>query len=77
MKITQVGYGYVGTSSVDVDECCMLVCIQKQHAVWLHKCKLNEKDMKKERKKKTACGSLSEHNGAITAGNGHRNVLMY
>lgn len=52
MKITQAGYGYVmGTSSVDVDECCMLVFIQKQHAVRLHKCKLNEKDTKRERKK--------------------------
>lgn len=28
-------------------------------------------------KEKTACGSLSEHNGAITAGNEHRNVLIY
>lgn len=51
MQITQVGYGYVGTSSVDVEECCMLVRIQKQHAVRLHKCKLNDKDTKRERKK--------------------------
>ncbi len=36
---------------MDVEECCMLVRIQKQHAVRLHKCKLNDKDTKRERKK--------------------------
>lgn len=63
----------MGTSSVDVDECCMLVCIQKQHAVRLHECKLTEKDMEKERTKiKTAWGSLSKGNFIYMLGHNSR-----
>lgn len=66
----------MGTSSVD--ECCMLVCIQKEHAVRLHKCKLTKKDMKRERKQNRMGFFIKAqfhlHAGAITAGKEQKGV---